>query len=322
MNSQKTTISKDSPELQNGVSESGRLFVSGGMVGARIMSDDPGLEGLEGVPEPVICECCGKVNAVEGFVMPSRIIWAPYGARCDCEGSKKKRAEEEKLRKASEEAEKKLKAAELEKRRIESLIGQSGMGERFLRRTFETFEVNDANRKAFEYAKNFAEHFDKLGSLQSRNGLFFSGGLGTGKTHLAAAIANDLLSKGHPVICMTMIDLLDRIKRTFRERTFRERDCEEGEVLELYKRVALLVIDDIGKELPTDWALSTIYNIVNGRYEANLPIIVTTNYTGGALVNRMTPRDSNDVITAMATVDRLVEMCVGVNIAGESWRQK
>lgn len=317
MNSQKTTISKDSPELQNGASESGRLFVSGGMVGARIMSDDPELQGLEGVPEPVICECCGKVNAVEGIVMPSRIIWAPYGARCDCEGSKKKRAEEETLRKAREEAEAKIKADELERRRIESLIGASGMGERFLRRTFETFEVNDANRKAFEYARNFAEHFDRLGSLQSRNGLFFSGGLGTGKTHLAAAIANNLLSKGHPVICMTMIDLLDRIKRTFRER-----DSEDGEVLGLYKKVALLVIDDIGKELPTDWAISTIYNIVNGRYEANLPIVVTTNYTGEALVKRMTPRDSDDSITARATVDRLVEMCVGVNIAGESWRQK
>ena len=311
--------SEDSREPLTGVKEQveSRLFVSGGMVGARIMSDAPELQGLEGVPKSVTCECCGKVNAVEGFVMPSRIIWAPYGARCDCEGSKKKRAEEEALRKAREEAEAKIKADELERRRVESLIGASGMGERFRQRAFETFKETDGNRQALAFARNFTEHFDGLEKKLGRNGLFLTGGLGTGKTHLAAAIANDLLSKGHPVICMTMIDLLDRIKRTFRER-----DSEDGEVLGLYKRVALLVIDDIGKELPTDWAISTIYNIVNGRYEANLPIVVTTNYSGDELIARMTPKDTGDDMTARATVDRLVEMCVGVELSGESWRQK
>ena len=50
------------------------------------------------------------------------------------------------------------------------------------------------------------------------------------------------------------------------------------------------MIDDIGKEPPTEWAISTVYNIINGRYEAYLPTIVTTNYDTEALIDRMTPR--------------------------------
>ena len=61
---------------------------------------------------------------------------------------------------------------------------------------------------------------------------------------------------------MTMIDLLERIKRTFNKT-----GADEAEVLQIYKTVPLLVIDDIGKEPPTEWAISTVYNIINSRYE-------------------------------------------------------
>ena len=143
------------------------------------------------------------------------------------------------------------------------------------------------------------------------------GGPGTGKTHLAAAIANHLIAQGRPVVCMTMIDLLERIKRTFSKR-----DTDEGSVLKIYKTVPLLVIDDIGKEPPTEWAISTVYNIINGRYEAYLPTIVTTNYDTEALIDRMTPRESHDSMTARATIDRLMEMCRGITLTGQSWRSR
>ena len=114
-----------------------------------------------------------------------------------------------------------------------------------------------------------------------------------------------------------MIDLLERIKRTYSQT-----HENEGAVLNLYKTVPLLVIDDIGKEPPTEWAISTIYNIINGRYEAYLPTIVTTNYSTDDLIARMTPRETKDDTTARATIDRLMEMCRGVTLAGESWRSK
>ena len=127
----------------------------------------------------------------------------------------------------------------------------------------------------------------------------------------------NLIAQGKPVICMTMIDLLERIKRTYSAT-----GGSESDVLKIYKTVPLLVIDDIGKEPPTEWAISTVYNIINGRYEAYLPTIVTTNYDTEALIDRMTPRESRDSMTARATIDRLMEMCRGITLTGQSWRSR
>ena len=135
--------------------------------------------------------------------------------------------------------------------------------------------------------------------------------------HALLAFRNKLIAQGKPVICMTMIDLLERIKRTYSAT-----GGSESDVLKIYKTVPLLVIDDIGKEPPTEWAISTVYNIINGRYEAYLPTIVTTNYDTEALIDRMTPRESHDSMTARATIDRLMEMCRGITLTGQSWRSR
>lgn len=289
-----------------------------------IFCTDPAVKDLPDTPKPVPCEFCGKERLVKGFrFLPDKIFWAPYGPeRCDCEQAVAAYEKEKAEQKAKEEAERKAEEERRLKERIRKIVGESGMGERFLRRTFATFEITEQNQRAAATAKRYADSFEQLlpspGSPEpGRNGLFIAGPPGTGKTHLAAAIANDLIQRGRPVICMTMIDLLERIKRTYNEA-----GADEGSVLKIYKTVPLLIVDDIGKEPPTEWAISTIYNIINGRYEAYLPTIITTNYDTDALIQRMTPRDTRDDTTAKATLDRLMEMCRGVNMTGESWRRK
>jgi len=286
------------------------------------MSNDPRAE-QHNPPEAVSCEYCAAPRYTKGIYLGNRVMWMPYGPeRCDCPEAVAAYEKAEAERLAKEEAERKATEAFMLRERIRKIIGESGMGDRFLRRTFETFEITKDNQKAYTMAKKYADSFENLMPKRGqpepgRNGIFIAGPAGTGKPHITAAIANQLIHKGRPVICMTMIDLLARIRKTF------NRDgTDESAVLSLYKTVPLLIIDDIGKEPPTEWAISTIYNIINGRYEAYLPTIVTTNYDDKALIERMTPKTSGDSVTAEATIDRLMEMCIGVVMTGPSWRQR
>lgn len=276
-------------------------------------------------PKPVPCEHCGKPRYTRGFFLLGKVKWNFTGPDpCDCPEAvaelEKAKAEQE----AKERAEREERLAAHMRARVHEIINDSGMHTRFLRRTFETFQTTAENERALRVCKQYADTFrDKLPENNQdpgRNGLFITGPKGTGKTHLAAAIANKLMQSGTAVICMTMIDLLDRIKRTYDQRT--QWGTSEGAVLNTYKEVPLLIIDDMGKEPATEWAVSKIYAIINARYEAYLPTIITTNYTDSELVKRLTPKDTGDDTTADATIDRLREMCVGIVTTGASWRSR
>lgn len=289
-----------------------------------VLSSDKEYAGRAGTPDPVPCEYCGKLRPTKGFKRGNAIRWAPYGPEyCDCEKAVSERereaAEKTAKEKAEIEAEKKLRM----QKRVQRIIGDSGMNARFLRRTFDTFQKTQENNRALQVCRAYADTFEyKLPENNpepGRNGLFIAGPKGTGKTHLAAAISNKLMQQGVAVICMTMIDLLDRIKQTYEKSRRIGDEVSESDILSTYKTVPLLVIDDMGKEPATEWAVSKIYAIINARYETYMPTIVTTNYSDTELVRMLTPKDG-DRITADATVDRLREMCAAVVVTGESWR--
>lgn len=260
--------------------------------------------------------------------MPHKIMfWSPRPERCTCPEAAaywERHDREEAEKKALEERRKKEDAIQA---RISRLIRDSGMRGRFQNRTFERWEMTEENRKAFWTCKRYAGAFERMrprtdaqGRAQppekERNGLFLIGGYGTGKTHLAAAIANQLMQAGTPVICMTMIDLLAKIRETY-DRS----DATEAQVMRLYTDIPLLVVDDLGSEQPTEWGSTMIFSIINARYEAYMPTIVTSNCGADELVQRMTPRDASDR-NSQKTVDRLREMCVAVQMDWPSWREK
>lgn len=284
-----------------------------------IMASDPEAEPYA-PPEPETCPFCKEKMYAKGIRMANRVLWVPFSAQCSCKEYQEDKERKEKERQLAEEKARKEKEAEEMRQRVRKIIGESGMRERFLRRTFENYTITEKNKAVHKVARAYVDNFtDKLpgkGEKLDRNGLFITGGVGVGKTHIVAAMANHLMQEGRPVICMTMIDLLDRIKRTYDKSTI-----SEGEVLRLYETIPLLIIDDMGKEPPTEWGVSKIYTIINSRYEAYMPTIVTSNYDDRTLVKRLTP-DRGDGITAEAIIDRLREMCGGILMDGPSWRSR
>lgn len=284
-----------------------------------IMASDPEANKYN-PPEPKPCPFCNKPMYARGGKFGDRVLWFPHSEQCSCEAFQEDLKRKELERRQAEERQRQAEEAERVRRKIRKIIGESGMRERFLNRTFENFTVTEQNGAAYEITKTYADTFEEKlpaeDKKMDRNGLFIMGSIGVGKTHLVAAIANQLMSQGVPVICMTMIDLLDRIKRTYDKGAI-----SEGEVLKLYETIPLLIIDDMGKEQPTEWGVSKIYTIINSRYEGYMPTIVTTNYDDRALIKRLTP-ERGDSITAEAIIDRLREMCEGITMTGPSWRSR
>lgn len=267
-------------------------------------------------PEPKKCKYCGAMIEPKGLILNGVIIiWQPGELRCDCAQAKAYwdayDREQAKKQAAAIEAERKRQMQE----RIRRLTADSGIKKRFLNRTFENFVCKTQEQKrCYGVAKNYADNWEtyKAGGT----GLYIEGTNGTGKTHLAAAIALQLIGEGVPVIFKTGSDLLADIKRTFDSNT----EISEYQVLDVYKKVDLLIIDDLGKEQCTDWNVSTLYNILNDRYESMRPTIITTNYGTEGLAQAMTPK-GYDNTKIIAIISRLLETSKGLTMAWNDMRR-
>lgn len=210
----------------------------------------------------------------------------------------------ESIRRNEEEAKQLL----LKKRqeRIAELLAKSGIGAKFRKRTFETFKVTENNQDAYYHAREFVDNFP------NSRGLLFMGPVGTGKTHLAAAIANRLIEKLYTVIFGNITDIIAMVKTTYKK----ESELTELEIIDtLTKDVDLLVIDDLGKEYPTENTAVLLYQIINRLYENEKPIVITTNLVSEELKKRY--QDKGEAI-----VSRITEMCKPVKMVGDDWRLK
>lgn len=243
------------------------------------------------------------------------VKWKDEPERCDCDQSisywkqideAKAKAEADRLKQQEQDE---LRA------RAKKLFDQSKMGIRFQLRSFDNFEVDSHNVKAFEAVKRYSKDFEKY-TLQGL-GFILSGPYGSGKTHLAAALATDLINRGFPVVFGTLINLLGKIRQTYSENWKQE---DELDILETYSTVSLLIIDDLGKERTSEWSLEKLFSIVNTRYENNLPIVATTNYNMQTLIEKLTANKNSDV--AESIVSRLHEMCKGIYLNAPDHRKE
>lgn len=180
-----------------------------------------------------------------------------------------------------------------QRRRLERLFGQSQLGERFRRRTFDTFRTDETNRRAYDACKRLADDYPTL-----RQGLLLAGGCGSGKTHLAAAIVHALIERGYRGVFLTSGRYLDSLKSAFGNAQ-RTRDLQEEA-----RCADLLVLDDLGAERTSEWGKSELFALLNDRYEQMLPTVLTTNLSMKELIDRLGER----------TVSRIAEMTDGVRL--------
>jgi DNA replication protein DnaC len=162
-----------------------------------------------------------------------------------------------------------------EKERQSRLRKYSGLEAKLLQNmTFDNFDWKRVNLPP-EQRENLKFAFDTaLDFAKSPEGwLVFVGVNGCGKTHLAAAIANYRLKEGKTVKFMVVPDLLDHLRSTFSP----ESPVTYDQVFEEVKNAPLLILDDLGKQSTTPWAEEKLYQIINHRYNYQLPTVFTTN---------------------------------------------
>jgi len=202
-----------------------------------------------------------------------------------------------------------------------------GIPAKFMNKQFEDFK-SEKQPTAYKRCVEYAEQLPMTKARGYPSLLLFSAGVwGVGKTHLVCSIAHRILNRWDgeemacPVYFITEPDLFYRIQGTYHirpeERTWHE---TENDVLNHLAQVALLIIDDIGKEERADprFVQKVLLSIVDRRYRAELPIVMTTNLIPEHLSAHLGAERGNE-----ASYERIVEMCQGkfLKMAGKSYRR-
>ena len=180
----------------------------------------------------------------------------------------------------------------------------------YSRDSFDTYKVTPDNEAAVEAAK---------WSLQAgnRRGLFLYGTPGTGKTKLAAVIANEKAGRGEQVLFSSVPDFLADIRASYGKNT-------TAETMDLARDIACLILDDLGAERLNEWVGEQLFCLLNHRYNEGLQTIITSNYEPETITIRLASVDKAgrmDDTHARRIMSRIFGMCEMVNVGGRDWRK-
>jgi DNA replication protein DnaC len=146
--------------------------------------------------------------------------------------------------------------------------------------------LDEAYRIAFDFAKN------------PEGWLVFMGETGCGKTHLAAAIVNYRYEAGKPALFIVVPEFLDHLRSTFSP----DSKVSYDQLFESVKTAPLLVLDDFGEQSTTPWAREKLYQMLNYRYNARLPTVVTTRYSFDEILGEVDPAISSRLVDGQTSV--------------------
>lgn len=229
-----------------------------------------GYEFTPPIPEP--CEFCGKPLeplCVEG--RDGHLFWISK-VPCNCEGAL-----------AQEEAEKRAEEEKVARELVDSYM-RSGIKKRFLNAEIDRPQL-----------ARYLNAFNEDPSV----GLYITGPSRAGKSHSASALAKAFIASGYSTVLTTSIAMLDDVKASF--------DGNPKSGASRFASCDVLVIDDLGKENANSWAMTTLFQIINERYERMKPTIVTSQYSPDELCRRMSRSGERE--SAIAITERLKETC-------------
>lgn len=236
-------------------------------------------------PTPTRCRWCGKPLTPLGTELLGQVRWLT-SEPCGCEGEIAERERAERAQRAEREKD------------VADKVAAAGVARKFANARTSIPEIGD-----------FLLGFDRHGG----NGLYISGIVGSGKTHAASALARALVYEGRSVVLTSTIAMLDSIRATY------GRDGSQAGGVGRFAGCDLLILDDLGKEGGNGWALTTMFQVINSRYEDMRPIVVTSQYALPALARRMGRAGERESAEAIAS--RLYEMCYVVTLPDVDYRK-
>lgn len=187
--------------------------------------------------------------------------------------------------------------------RIQRLKHSSMMASKFRDISFDQYQIIPENRGVLKLARKYVDTFPEM---EKRNqGLLLYGTVGTGKSFTAACIANALLDRQISVVMTSFVKVLQDIRGVE----------DESQYMAILNSPRLLIIDDLGAERNTDYALEKVYNVIDSRVRTNKPLILTTNLT---LDEMMEVGD----IRYQRIYDRIFEVCYPVEMNWKSFRRR
>jgi len=202
------------------------------------------------------------------------------------------------------------------RRRLEKFKAYSLMDNRFEASTFANWVHRPDNQMDYALGMRYCEQWETM--YANNRGLLLYGRAGNGKTFLSFAIANALYRQGKAVMAISISRLLALIKDSFDKHD----SYGETDVLNTIRDANLLVLDDIGVEYKTAWAYEKLYAIIDTRYRANKPTIITTNFTLDALRENLATVDLKSRLRdpSERIFSRITEMCAFHEMKSASWR--
>ena len=170
------------------------------------------------------------------------------------------------------------------------------------------YDYNFANDKGYnpkmQKAHDYVAHWEEM-KTKSLGPLLW-GDVGTGKSFFAGCIANALLDKGVPVLMTNFSRILNTLTGMYSD--------DRNQFIDSFNKYSLLIIDDLGIERSSEFALEQVFNVIDSRYRSKKPLIVTTNLTLDELKH---PKD----LVRARIYDRVLERCVPLKINNQNIRE-